>query len=458
MAEEQFSPGEKQPEKDTAPRPGMGERPSGLRQALRFLASMKMAVFLLILLAAACALASTIPQGQPASWYTRQYGERTAGWILALRLDDAFHSGWFIVMTAFLCLNLIFCNLTRIRPLIRRFRAEKDPLSAGKAGEGLVFPGVEAPERVLKHLNMPGPISSRTAEERELLFSSRNRLGIWGAWVCHLGILLLILGFGLGQMTKEEGTVYGVPGDTRALEGTGLFVTIDDFRADLREDDTVEQYTTDLTVYELEHSSESRSASISVNHPAYFFGRSFYQNSTGWAARVRVTENGEPLMDQVLCAGDGLAVTDKPDLTVMFHAFYPDYVFMEGKGPQTASSEIRNPAYLYAAYYQGNMLGMNVLMGDEPLTIDEYEFRFSDPQLFTLIAVKKDDWSGLAFLGAAVTLLGLILAFYVIPRKVWAIREADGSWTVYGSCRKGEALFREQMKEAVEKEGNHAAG
>ena len=36
-------------------------------------------------------------------------------------------------------------------------------------------------------------------------------------------------------------------------------------------------------------------------------------------------------------------------------------------------------------------------------------------------------------------MLGLALAFYVQPVRVWAIRSPEGDWTVRGACRKGGA-------------------
>ena len=69
----------------------------------KFLSSMPFAITLLVLLAAACAFSSTVSQGQAYEYYAAQYGERTAGLILALHLDDAFHSWWFIGLSAFLC-------------------------------------------------------------------------------------------------------------------------------------------------------------------------------------------------------------------------------------------------------------------------------------------------------------------------------------------------------------------
>ena len=93
---------------------------------------------------------------------------------------------------------------------------------------------------------------------------------------------------------------------------------------------------------------------------------------------------------------------------------------------------------------------MNVLMGEEELTIDEYTVVFSQPQSYTLIQAKKDSFTWLAFLGGIVTMIGLFLAFYIQPARVWAVREASGSWTVYGSSPKGGVLFKEKFEKAVQ--------
>ena len=427
----------------------------------RFLTSMQFAVILLVILAAACMAGSFITQGQTYAWYAARYSERAAAVIYALRLDDAFHSWWFILITAFLCLNLAGCSIARLPQLILRWRASGQ-ISGGETA-ALKAEHVRDPQAFFKALGMPAAVSGTVREAAsgeagagtgtgsKTLVSSRNRAGLFGPWICHLGILLLILGFGLGQMTKEDYTVYGVPGQTRPIGETPYTLTIDDFRIGLRNDDTVEQYTADITVSEKD-GDKTESASVSVNAPAKMFGMSFIQNSTGWAARVRVTKDGEPLQEETLCAGEYLAVADKPELVVYFNAFYPDFVMTDG-GPATASSEIRNPAYLYTVYYQGNILGMNALKQDEELTIDEYAVTFGDPQNYTLIQVKRDRFIPLAFLGGLLTAFGLFLSFYVLPVKVWAVKEnADEEpyWTVYASCPKGGVLFREKFLKTAE--------
>ena len=423
-----------------------------MKKAGRFLSSMPFAIALLILLAAACALSSTIPQGQVFEVYSAQYGERISGLILALRLDDAFHSWWFIGLSAFLCLNLLCCNLIRLPALLRRIRAFTDPEKAAGTNASAGAQGEGEPRAVFAALHMPKPQEGKDGR----LFAAANRAGFWGAWVCHLGILLLILGFALGQMTAENYTVYALPGKTKPLENTGLTVRIDDFRTERNEDGSAKQYTTWLTVSDPEKKT-SDSGTASVNAPANLYGYKFFQNSTGWGASVTVLKNGEELQADTLCAGEFIAVKDKPELVVYLQAVYPDYVQQEGMGPASVSDEARNPAYLYRVYYRGELLGMNVLTREEELTIDEYTVLFSDPRPYTLLAVKRDRFTVLVLLGGLVTLAGLVMAFWLQPCAVWAVRSETG-WFIYGESRKGGALFRENFLKAAAGAGFRPCG
>ena len=90
-----------------------------IKRICKFIASMRFAIILLVALALACSIGSLVTQGQSYDWYAQHTSERAAALILALGLDDAFHSAWFIVITAFLCVNLLL-------PLCRRVDAIQD--------------------------------------------------------------------------------------------------------------------------------------------------------------------------------------------------------------------------------------------------------------------------------------------------------------------------------------------
>ena len=424
-----------------------------MKKIWKFLGSMGFAITLLVVLAVACVIASFVTQGQSYEWYAQVYSEGLSKLIVGLGLDDAFHSWWIITLAAFLCGNLLLCNLTRLGALMARTRREGDPAAALHGPADASAEGVADPFTVFERLRLPKP-GTYEIEGNRVLFSGKNRLGLWGPWVCHLGILLLIAGFTLGQMLHREYTVYGVPGDTRAVGDTGYFLTIDDFQVKLREDDTVEQYVADVTVFRAPQGSttvpDSMSGTVSVNHPGRLCGFKIYQNSTGFAARVTVEEAGTPLQTQVICAGEGIEVADAPGLFVYLNAFYPDFYRQPGVGPMTLSGRMNNPAYIYSIVFQDRLVGMNYWQETEsPIKINDYTITFSEPQNYTLLQVKQDRFQGLALLGGLMTLLGLILAFYLLPAKAWAVENEDGTWTVCGQSRKGGALFREEFDRAL---------
>ena len=375
-----------------------------MKKVWKFLTSMKFAIILLVILSLAMAGGSFIPQKLTLAEYTNMYSERAAAAIFALGLDDVFHSWWFLALFILLCLDIFFCNVTKLPALLRRVKAAPKP-----------------------------------------------KAGVFGPFVSHVGMLLLIIGFVLGQVTKEEYTVYGYPGQIKDLGETGISVGIDDFQVSFNEDDSVSQYTAGLVL--LDDSLIVRTQA-SVNHPAEAMGYKFYQNSFGYTAMVRVTKGGETVEEGRILAGSGFSFKDNANITLFFNAFYPDYVYVEGSGPATQSGVMRNPGYLYSIYYGDTMLGMNVLQAGEKITIDDYTVVFEEPGYYTVLQVKKDSFTWLVFVGGIVLLVGLFLSFYVRPlaKKKSAAGDAGDEEQVAAEHAENEAEVSGMQPEAAEEE------
>lgn len=411
----------------------------------RFLSSMKFALLLLFLLVGACTAGSLIPQKEIANYYLNRYPGFAGKAVLALGLDDVFHCGWFLVLTALLCLNLLLCNLLHFPQLLRRMRRQYTAGHCFSRWDGTAALTPEEPEALFAGMGFRR-VQHLTRDGRDCLYACKHRTGIWGAWLTHLGMLVVILGFGLGQMLQQEYTVYGVPGQTKPIGETGYALTIDDFQVRLREDDTVEQYEAALTVTNTA-TGEKKSGLAQVNTPLSCFGWKLYQNSTGWAATVDVVRGDELLQSEVICAGEYLSVRDPEGLAVLLRAFYPDYAEDASGSPMTRSGKIVNPAYVYMLYYREAFMGMNVLRGNEQITVDDVFIRFRDPQSYTLIQVKRDAFAWLTAVGAALMTAGLLLAFYLYPAELWAVRQEDGRWAVAGRSAKADAVYQELLKE-----------
>lgn len=419
-----------------------------MKKIWKFLSSMGFAVGLLVILAAACALSSLVEQGLSREAYTARYGEGMANLILALGADDAYHSIWFIALSGFLCLNLLLCSVTRFTSFLRRWRQEKNPAEVNRSGE-LGDLKTSRPEQVFAAMGLkPEKCTDETG--REALYASGNRAGVWGAWVCHAGVLLLIAGFALGQLTLRETVIWGAEGDTRSLADTGLEIRIDAFRTETREDHSILQYVTEITVTD-PASGESRQASVRVNSPAEAGGYRLYQNNTGPAVRVTVRRGGEEiqrgtLLPQQSMAESVMGLADQPEAALYFAGI---------RTMREEGLEDRN-VYFYDLYRNGRLEESWYFLGEGRVTVGEDEITFT-PVPFTLLVARQDRFALLALAGGLVTLAGLAMAFLLQPKALWAVREEDGSWTVRGRCRKGLALMKERAEEAVraaETEGN----
>lgn len=412
-----------------------------LKKRLGFLFSMKFALVILVLFVLVCIAGSVIPQGEIQAVYENAY-PGWSGLILAAGLDDVFHSWWFILLTMLLCGNLLGCNLLHLSPIVNKMKQKTRPLPAGE--DAMFFSG--DPENLLKEMGF-----HKWENHEGGRYAIRHRVGFLGAWLTHLGILIIIAGFALGQMFTVNYSVFGVPGQEKPIADTGLILAIDDFSIELRADDTVEQYTASLTLKNGE-TGEQWSGQASVNHPWDAGGLRFYQNSTGWAADMAIYKGEELIQTETLCAGEYRAVTDLPELIVMLRAFYPDYTQDEAGMPTSASGQIVDPGYLYMLYYDGELLGMNVLRSGEKITVSDYTILFSNPRSYTLIQIKHDPFTPLAGLGGAILLFALFAVFYLRPEEIWLMPESGG-WRVYGRSRKGSELFREKLAQKI-KEGS----
>ncbi|MDO4493859.1 MAG: cytochrome c biogenesis protein ResB [Clostridia bacterium] len=416
-----------------------------LKKIARFLGSMRFALILLLLVVAACTAGSLIPQGETEAALLARYPGAFGKVVTTLGLGNVFFTPWFLVLTGLLCLNLLLCNLVRFPKLRKKMRRYGVPDKTIAVPEDA--PATREPERVFAQMGFR-KVETTMLGGRRVMFAAKHRCGVWGAWLTHLGMLIVILGFGLGQLLQQEYTVYGVPGQTKQIGDTGYALTIDAFEVALREDDTVEQYTAQLTVTDTA-TGETQAGTVCVNEPMQRFGLKFYQNSTGWAATAEATRGDKLLKRETLCAGEYMTLEDPAGLSVLLRAFYPDYAEDATGKPMTASGKATNPAYVYMLYYGEHLLGMNLLQGGDAITVDDITIRFTDPKPYTLIQIKRDAFVPLTAAGAAVLIIGLLFAFYLYPAELRCTETEEGVWRFAGRSAKADAVFQERLTEAV---------
>ena len=99
-----------------------------LKRLIAFLADLRVAIVLLLLIALASAVGTAIPQGDPSASYVEAYAETpwlgllNGQQVLQLQLDHVYSSGWFLGLIAWLGLALILCSWRRQWPALQAAR------------------------------------------------------------------------------------------------------------------------------------------------------------------------------------------------------------------------------------------------------------------------------------------------------------------------------------------------
>jgi cytochrome c biogenesis protein len=222
------------------------ERGNFLSSLINFFSSLRLTIFLLILLAALSVIGTLIPQHATEQEYLRLYSTETYYLFKGLGLFNMYHSWWFIGVLILLAINLIACSLKRL-------------------------PGVWHQVRKTK--------------------SGYARLG---TYLTHLGVLLILAGGLIGAVWGFEGYVEIREGETVtvALSPTlhekrnpgGIAVRCDSFRVDFYPNGSPKEYVSTLTFQEGERTVLDH-VPLRVNHPLFYSGLTFYQSSYGISMR-----------------------------------------------------------------------------------------------------------------------------------------------------------------------------
>ncbi|MGI6690225.1 MAG: cytochrome c biogenesis protein ResB [Christensenellales bacterium] len=414
-----------------------------MKKLLSWLASMRLALALMGIILLACVIGGIVPQNAQSVQYAELYGEGLAQAIQFLHLHKVFTAWWFVALMGLLLVNLLLCSILRFPQVYRQYQ-EGYCLQRRLSAKQLSFSYPcthEIGQQFLKKMGFGKLKAVQDIEGQQYLYGVRRRFGVWGSWLSHLGMLVVVIGFALGQMLHFETSVYGVPGQRLSVPGTDLDVRIDAFDIHLREDHTVEQYETSLTVYNQD--GRQVSGVSRVNAPLHAFGKSFLQNATGWTCTLTTWQGEELLDERILFAGESLELKelnpDARDLVLVFHALYPDYI-RGAKGPATRSPYLNNPAALFSLYYQGKLVDMNVAGMGYDIKAADTCFVLSAPQPYTLLQIVADPTLPLVASGGVLMLAGLFLAFYWRPEEGWMLLSEE-TCTVHGYSRKGSTLF-----------------
>lgn len=434
-----------------------------------FFTSLKLVIFLLLVLSLLSIAGTIIEQNKPLQDYYRLFRPETVDLFLKLGLLDMYHSWWFTSCLALLALNIIACTMERYPFIMKGLKTPHvvldEKLEAGLKDPAKIryaLPAETVEKRVteLVKKTFPGaPVVTETGDARHFFYESGKYTRL-SFLMTHLSILIIFIGAMVGSIFGFKGYVNINEGEeisavqTRKGENKVLDfgVRCYSFNADYYETGAPKDYRSDLAI--IRNGKEVIRKTIRVNDPLDFEGITFYQSSFG-SIPDNVTleirgKNGVSLGTVVAPVGKQVDVP--------------------GSGIQIEVVDYQDHFHMPDGSEAGAAVGVNVYRPDAaPAGVWLYE---SHPKLnthwgyvfevkgvklrkYTGLQVNKDPGVWLVWTGCILMVVGIMLAFFTSHKKLWIRigkdRKGRVELTAGGTTNKNKYAFSSEMTRLIER-------
>ncbi|MBF0528953.1 MAG: cytochrome c biogenesis protein ResB, partial [Deltaproteobacteria bacterium] len=177
-------------------------------QITDFLASVKLALVLLIALAAVAVLGTIVPQNLDPEQYLHAYGPRLYTFLSYLDMFDMYRSWWFTALLAFLVVNLVICSINRLPGTLRLAKSVNPTRVSVDFLQKQALVSLETLSKPAPDLlpDLRKTLSRGFSNPKEttttwgiLLHTEKGAFSRFGAYMVHLSILVIIAGAIIGN-------------------------------------------------------------------------------------------------------------------------------------------------------------------------------------------------------------------------------------------------------------------
>ncbi|AAC07820.1 cytochrome c biogenesis protein ResB [Aquifex aeolicus] len=452
-----------------------------------FLASLKLAIFIMLVLGILSMLGSTyIKQNQSFEWYLDQFGYDVGIWIWKLWLNDVFHSWYYILFIVLLAVNLIFCSIKRLPRVWKQAFSKERILKLDEHAEKHLKPiTVKIPDKdkVLKFLLKKGFKVFVEEEGNKLyVFAEKGRFSRLGVYITHIALLVIMAGALIDAIVGVRGSLIVAEGDTNDVMLVGaeqkpyklpFAVHLIDFRiktyaeenpnVDKRFAQAVSSYESDIEI--INGGKVEAKGTVKVNEP-FDFGRyrlfqatyGILDGTSGMGVivvdRKKAHEDPEKAVIGTFEIKTGQVVEFK-DMLISI-----DRVVLNVHDPNNRNELA--PAVVLKVMLNRELYSVPVIY-DPRLTalvfsqipeLKDFPYMFFmngfEPLFFSGFEVSYHPGSVIIWIGSAILVLGMVVAFYTVHRKVWMRIEGDTAKVAFYSHKFKEEFKRSFLRELEE--------
>lgn len=432
----------------------------------RFFASVKLALFVLFILAATSIIGTLIPQNNPPDFYLQQFGPNLTRLFVILDLHRMYNSWWFLALLMLFSMNLIICTLDRL-PNVWRMVVEDnlatEPERLEKMGQRTRFAASDMPasaaDALLGVLRANG-WKAKQADQATgtLLFAQKGAWSRLGVYAVHLSILIIftgaiigaLFGFKAGVLIPEGQTVAEVYeyGTNRPIP-LGFELRCDRFDLEYYANGMPKEYRSELTVTDQQR-NKTFTRSIEVNDPLSHRGITFYQASYEPTNEFLVQIENPVGKEKKLFRIPAGQQISWPGTEISFGII------------NMAEGERGNDTRFKIWFSDGKDEPSVFWMPDSvsaTITRPDQEFVFSLKQMYaTGLQVAKDPGVWVVYIGCGLMLIGLYVAFFLSHQRIWVYIRPEGGMTrvlLCGTSNKNKIGFEQNFARLSEAIKNH---
>jgi cytochrome c biogenesis protein len=420
---------------------------------LPLLADLRLAIVLLLAIAAFSVSGTVIEQGQTLEFYQTNYPTDPAlfgflSWkvILTLGLDHVYRTWWFLALLIVFGASLTACTFTRQFPALGAAQKWKY-YTKPRQFEKLALSAELAKTDLASLANGLTQKRYRVFQEGNQLYGRKGIVGRIGPIVVHASMLLILAGAILGAMTgffAQEIVPSGETFQIRNIFDAGPWaeaqiprdwsVRVNRFWIDYSPEGNIDQFYSDLSVLDRTGNEIDRKT-IFVNQPLRHKGVTLYQADWGVAA-VQVKLNNSPVlqlpMQQLENDGPRFWGTWLPTKTDM------------SEGVTLLASDLQGSVLIYD---NAGQLISTVRKG-MAAEVNGVRLSLVDVVGSTGLQIKADPGIPLVYGGFGLLMLGVIMS-YVSHSQVWALAQ-EGTVYVGGRTNRAQVAFERELLDLLE--------
>lgn len=452
-----------------------------------FFASLKLAIFIMLVLGILSMLGSTyIKQNEPFEWYLDNFGYEVGIWIWKLWLNDVFHSWYYIAFIVLLAVNLIVCSIKRLPRVWKQAFSKERIMKLDEKAEKHLKPitaKISNVDEVIKLLSRKGfKVFMEKDKDKVYIFAEKGRFSRLGVYITHIALLIIMAGALIDAIVGVRGSLIVAEGDTNDVMLVGpeqkryklpFAVHLIDFRiktygeenpkVDERFALAISSFESDIEI--INSGSVVAKGTVKVNEPFNFGRYRLFQATYGIldgtskmgvivVDRKKAHEDPENAVIGTFEIRSG-QVVEFEDMLISI-----DRVILNIHDPENRD-ELAPGVVLKVLI---NRTSYNVpVVYDPRLTatlyshveqIKDFPYMFFmngfEPLFFSGFEVSYNPGTPVIWFGSIILILGMAVAFYSVHRKIWFRIEGDTAKIAFYSHKFKEEFKRSFLRELEE--------